>query len=194
MVEEFKGEDSHISISMPYGETCCAFFPFQVYSTDEGGEIVRFSWEGVNKLTEAIETHSEINNHLPDSIDSMIKSQNLQSNAEAEIHYSLREVINMAYSLLNIRMEHLTRSSIIKQETIAMSDGSTLLYNIDITVQTDHEHSIAYQKIKNLNNVSLIEPMEQSLVHLFCDSPDGEDVDTEDDDSIDDEEETGWQE
>jgi hypothetical protein len=57
MTDQFKGEDSHISIAMPDGETCRAFFPFQVYSTEDGGEIVRFSWDGVNKLTDAIEAH-----------------------------------------------------------------------------------------------------------------------------------------
>jgi hypothetical protein len=51
-------DESHISIAMPDGSTCRAYFPFQVYSTDDGsGEIVRFSWEGVNKLTDAIEAH-----------------------------------------------------------------------------------------------------------------------------------------
>ncbi len=68
--------DSHISIAMPDGETCRAFFPFQIYSTDDGGEIVRFSWEGVNKLTEAIDTHLKRNGvrsiespHLPELIE-----------------------------------------------------------------------------------------------------------------------------
>ena len=69
-------QDSHISIAMPDGETCRAFFPFQVYSTDDGGEIVRFSWDGVNKLTEAIEAHLTRNGvrsiespHLPELIE-----------------------------------------------------------------------------------------------------------------------------
>jgi hypothetical protein len=84
------------------------------------------------------------------------------------------ELILIAYKLLHKSMDHLTRSNIIKQETIAMSDGSTLTYNIDITIQTEQEHSIAYKKIKYLNNVSLIEPMELSLVALLCDCPDEE--------------------
>lgn len=69
-------QDSHILIAMPDGETCRAFFPFQIYSTDDGGEIVRFSWEGVNKLTEAIKTHLKQNGtrsiespHLPELIE-----------------------------------------------------------------------------------------------------------------------------
>jgi hypothetical protein len=69
-------QDSHISIAMPDGETCRAFFPFQVYSTDDGGEIVRFSWDGMNKLNEAIETHLKRDGvrsiespHLPELIE-----------------------------------------------------------------------------------------------------------------------------
>lgn len=68
--------DSHISIAMPDGETCRAFFPFQVYSTDDGGKIVRFSWEGVNKLNEVIEAHLKRDGvrliespHLPELIE-----------------------------------------------------------------------------------------------------------------------------
>jgi hypothetical protein len=51
-------DESHMSIAMPDGSTCRAYFPFQVYSTDDGsGEIVRFSWAGITKLNEAIEAH-----------------------------------------------------------------------------------------------------------------------------------------
>jgi hypothetical protein len=84
------------------------------------------------------------------------------------------ELLLMAYKLLHQSMNHLTRTNIIKQESLAMTDGSLLIYNIDITIQTEQEHSIAYQKIKYLNNVSLIEPIELGLVHLLCDCPDGE--------------------
>ena len=82
------------------------------------------------------------------------------------------ELILIAYKLLHQSMKHLTRTNVIKQETIAMSDGSTLTYNIDITIQTEQEHSIAYKKIKYLNHVGLIEPMELELVALLCDCPD----------------------
>ena len=44
MTQEFTGHDSHISIAMPDGTTCRAYVPFQVYSTDEGGEIVRLDY------------------------------------------------------------------------------------------------------------------------------------------------------
>jgi hypothetical protein len=51
-------DEAHISIAMPDGSTCRAYFPFQVYSTDDGsGEIVRFSWAGINKLNDALEAH-----------------------------------------------------------------------------------------------------------------------------------------
>jgi hypothetical protein len=89
------------------------------------------------------------------------------------------EVILIAYKLLHQSMKHLTRTNVIKQETMAMSDGSTLTYNINITIQTDQEHSIAYKKIKYLNNFSLIEPMELSLVGLLCDCPEGDEDDPE---------------
>jgi hypothetical protein len=85
----------------------------------------------------------------------------------------------MAYKLLHQSMNHLTRTNIIKQESLAMTDGSQLIYNIDITIQTEQEHSIAYQKIKDLNNISLIESIELGLVHLLCDCPDTEPVSQE---------------
>jgi hypothetical protein len=50
MTQEFNGEDSHISIAMPDGTTCRAFVPFQVYSSDDGGEIVRFDFSVFTKL------------------------------------------------------------------------------------------------------------------------------------------------
>jgi hypothetical protein len=82
------------------------------------------------------------------------------------------ELILMAYKLLHESMKHLTRTNVIKQETMAMSDGSTLTYNIDITIQTEQEHSIAYKRIKYLNHVGLIEPMELELLALLCHCPD----------------------
>ena len=86
------------------------------------------------------------------------------------------QLIRMAYELLQIPMNHLTRSQIVKQDTILMLDGSTILYNIDITIQTEQEHSRACKTISELTNVSIIEPIEQALVHLFYDpSPDEED-------------------
>ena len=45
MTQEFRGKDSHISIAMPEGTTCRAYVPFQVYSSDDGGEIVRLDFD-----------------------------------------------------------------------------------------------------------------------------------------------------
>ena len=48
----------HISIAMPDGSTCRVYFPFKVYTTDDrSGDIVRFSWSGVNRINEAIQDH-----------------------------------------------------------------------------------------------------------------------------------------
>jgi hypothetical protein len=77
------------------------------------------------------------------------------------------ELILMAYKLLHQNMNHLTRTEVIKQETMVMSDGSTLLYNIDITMQTEQEFSIAYHKIKDASNVSFAEAMELEIRHLL---------------------------
>jgi hypothetical protein len=92
------------------------------------------------------------------------------------------ELIRMAYRLLS--MNHITRTNIIKQAEIQMSDGSALLYNIDITLQTELEHSIAYGKITDLNNALLLDPIERSIVGLLNDCPEGDDEDPQD--SIDD--------
>ena len=78
-------------------------------------------------------------------------------------------------------MNHLTRTQAIKQAEIRMGDGSILLYNIDITIQTEQEYSIAYQKIIDLNNFSLIEPMEQAIVHILNDCPDGDEQEEDED-------------
>jgi hypothetical protein len=77
------------------------------------------------------------------------------------------ELILMFYKTLHKSMNHLTRTEVIKQETMVMSDGSTLLYNIDITLQTEQEFSIAYHKIKDASNVSFAEAMEIELRHLL---------------------------
>jgi hypothetical protein len=50
MTQEFNGHGSHFSIAMPDGTTCRAYVPFQVYSTDEGGEIVRLDFANFVKL------------------------------------------------------------------------------------------------------------------------------------------------
>jgi hypothetical protein len=50
MTKEFNGEGSHFSIAMPDGTTCRAYVPFQVYSTDEGGEIVRLDFADFVRL------------------------------------------------------------------------------------------------------------------------------------------------
>jgi hypothetical protein len=61
MTDQFNGEDSHFSIAMPNGDTCRIYTPFQVYATDDGGEIVRFNWAGLNAIYEAIDAHLESN-------------------------------------------------------------------------------------------------------------------------------------
>jgi hypothetical protein len=61
MTDQFKQTDSHFSIAMPNGDTCRIYTPFQVYATDEGGEIVRFSWAGLNAIYDAIDAHLEGN-------------------------------------------------------------------------------------------------------------------------------------
>jgi hypothetical protein len=50
MTQDFSGERSHISIAMPDGTTCRAFIQFQVYSNDEGGEIVRMDFDTFIRL------------------------------------------------------------------------------------------------------------------------------------------------
>jgi hypothetical protein len=93
------------------------------------------------------------------------------------------ELTRMAYRLLS--MNNLTRTNIVKKAEIRMSDGSTLLYNIDLTIQTEQEHSIAYQQMKDLHQGSAIEPIELVLVHLLCDPICKEESeDDEDEDSI----------
>ena len=53
----------------------------------------------------------------------------------------------------------------MKQATIKMIDGSRLLYNIDITIQTENrELSHAYQNIKTQSTAELMEPIELLLV------------------------------
>jgi hypothetical protein len=79
-------------------------------------------------------------------------------------------------------MNDLTSTNIIKQSEMQMSDGSVLIYNIDITIQTRTEHTIADSQIREFSGSS-IDPIEQMLVHLLCDSSDEDDQG--DDDSID---------
>jgi hypothetical protein len=57
MAQEFKGEDSHISIAMADGTTCRVYIPFQVYAGDDGGEIVRFGITSFTALAMSIEAH-----------------------------------------------------------------------------------------------------------------------------------------
>ena len=54
MTQEFEGGDSHISIAMPEGTTCRAYIPFQVYSSDDGGEIVRLDFKDFVQLSKAV--------------------------------------------------------------------------------------------------------------------------------------------
>jgi hypothetical protein len=77
-------------------------------------------------------------------------------------------------------MNDLTSTNIIKQSEMQMSDGSVLTYNIDITLQTRHEDTIAYQQLQQFCGTT-ITPIEQILVHLLCDPSEEE----EEDDSID---------
>jgi hypothetical protein len=90
------------------------------------------------------------------------------------------ELILMFYKILHKSMNHLTRTKVIKQESMVMSDGSTLLYNIDITMQTEQEFSIAYHKIKDASNVSFAEAMELEIRHLLSIDTDKDDDDPED--------------
>ena len=54
MTQEFEGGDSHISIAMPEGTTCRAYIPFQVYSSDDGGEIVRLDYKDFIELATVV--------------------------------------------------------------------------------------------------------------------------------------------
>jgi hypothetical protein len=56
MTHEFGANDSHISIAMPDGTTCRAYLPFQVYSTDDGGEIVRMDYSAFVPLAVMVAT------------------------------------------------------------------------------------------------------------------------------------------
>jgi hypothetical protein len=57
MTQQFNGEGSHFSIAMPDGTTCRAYVPFQVYSTDEGGEIVRLDYAVFVRLAAIVATN-----------------------------------------------------------------------------------------------------------------------------------------
>jgi hypothetical protein len=81
-------------------------------------------------------------------------------------------------------MSDLTSTNIIKQSEMLMSDGSVLIYNIDITLQTRKDHTIADRQIKEFSGSS-IDPIEHMLVHLLID-PSIEEEDDEDDQDDDD--------
>jgi hypothetical protein len=66
-----------------------------------------------------------------------------------------------------------------------MSDGSVILYNIDITLNTRREDMIADRQVTEFCGRS-IDPIEKLLVHLLCDRSEEEEDDQSDDDSIDD--------
>jgi hypothetical protein len=88
------------------------------------------------------------------------------------------ELILMAYKLIYKNMTNsLTRTNVVKQSEITMSDGSILIYNVDITIQTEREYSIAYRKIREMRNLELIDPIELSIVHLLSDCPDEDEDD-----------------
>jgi hypothetical protein len=52
-----KDHDSHISISMPDGTTVRSYIPFQVYATDEGGQIVRLDFAAFTSLALIVGSH-----------------------------------------------------------------------------------------------------------------------------------------
>jgi hypothetical protein len=85
-------------------------------------------------------------------------------------------------------MNDLIHSNIIKQSEIHMSDGSVLTYNIDITIETRQDHTIAYQQIQEFC-CETIKPIEHILVHLLCDP--SEDEDDQGDDEDEDEDQDG---
>jgi hypothetical protein len=78
------------------------------------------------------------------------------------------ELIRMAYDLLTPKMQNLTSNEFIAQHTIPMLDGSEVLYNIDITIQTQsNDKSHAYQNIKSQSTAELMKPIEQMLVKML---------------------------
>jgi hypothetical protein len=94
----------HISIAMPDGQTCRAFFPFEVY--DEG-KIVRMSWDAVNKINEAIDAH--INNSIDHPVPPVksIESPYLPGSIE------LRETLtNLPHSPERTQLPHLDLSAL----------------------------------------------------------------------------------
>ena len=66
MTPDFRGRDSHISIAMPEGTTCRAYIPFQVYSSDDGGEIVRLDFKDFVQLSIAVATNRKQRQVLTD--------------------------------------------------------------------------------------------------------------------------------
>jgi hypothetical protein len=70
----------------------------------------------------------------------------------------------------------------VAQNTIPMIDGSVVLYNIDITIQTQsNDKSHAYQNIKSQSTAALIKPIELLLVemlHKFDDDIEGKPEDS----------------
>ena len=66
MTQEFRGRDSHISIAMPEGTTCRAYIPFQVYSSDDGGEIVRLDFKDFVQLSIVVATNRKQRQVLTD--------------------------------------------------------------------------------------------------------------------------------
>ncbi len=71
------------------------------------------------------------------------------------------------------------RANFVKQAEITMSDGSILIYNIDVTLQTDQEFSIAYHLIKDTIHGDIIDETELSIVQLFSDCPDDDEPEDE---------------
>ena len=66
MTQDFRGGDSHISIAMPEGTTCRAYIPFQIYSSDDGGEIVRLDFKDFVQLSIVVATNRKQRQVLSD--------------------------------------------------------------------------------------------------------------------------------
>jgi hypothetical protein len=58
--------DSHISIGMPEGTTCRAYIPFEVYSSDDGGKIVRLDFAVFVHLATVVATNRKKREVLTD--------------------------------------------------------------------------------------------------------------------------------
>ena len=109
MTQEFEGGDSHISIAMPEGTTCRAYIPFQVYSSDDGGEIVRLDYKDIIELSFNHDNmldkyHKSLEVWCSDNLKSL-KQNNLDS-LEAQLESSPQRVSPLLHVTGNIKFEH----------------------------------------------------------------------------------------